>query len=170
MERGSLFCKSANVMFSCSWQSLTFRKWEASIWPLDHHHASIHTCNLTCCVHALYTIFNVNSFQLCVYIACVQIFTVSVRQISMCIISTLVFFCFFFFFCAFHFHFLFLCVWTFKSQMLGGDPMRILCPQGLVTIAVNIPASARPSLSQGADAFDKMVYNFVCFCWCAYNH
>lgn len=53
--------------------------------------------------------------------------------------------------------------------MLGGDPMRVLGPQGLVTIAVNIPASARPSLSQGADAFDKTFYNFVCVCWYAYN-
>ncbi len=37
-----------------------------------------------------------------------------------------------------------------------------LGPQGLVTIAVNIPASARPSLSQGADALDETFYNFVC--------
>ncbi len=54
--------------------------------------------------------------------------------------------------------------------MLGGDPMRVLGPQGLVTIAVNIPASARPSLSQGADALDETFYNFVCVCWYAYNH
>lgn len=46
--------------------------------------------------------------------------------------------------------------------MLGGDPMRILCPQGLVTIAVNIPASARPSLLQGADAFDKKRFTTLC--------
>jgi len=46
--------------------------------------------------------------------------------------------------------------------MLGGDPVRILCPQGLVTIAVNILAFARPSLLQGADAIDKKRFTTLC--------